>query len=97
MISVSRLILGSDLTLVSNLVLGSDLISVSNLFWKGDSQLNSTLAVADLGFPIGGVDQLGVCGPLMQALVSKNVCENKRIGSCRGHAPGTPPPRSANV
>ena len=39
--------------------------------------------------PIGG------SGPPTQALFTKNVCENERIGSCRGHVPGTPP-RSAN-
>ena len=61
------------------------------------------LPVADAGFPVGGrrpvrgrVDPLGGHGPPMQALFGKNVCENKRIGSCRGRAPGTPP-RSANA
>ena len=30
-------------------------------------------------------------GPLMRPLFGQNVSENKRIGSCRGHAPGMPP------
>ena len=42
------------------------------------------------GFPIGG-DPLVGCGPLIQVLFGKNVCENERIGSHRGHAPGMPP------
>ena len=48
-------------------------------------------AVADQGFPVaGGMDPLGRCGHLMQALFAENVCENERIGSRRGRAPGTP-------
>ena len=49
------------------------------------------IAVADPGFPIGSVDPLGGrvdllwgCGPPMQVLFGENVCENERIGSCRG-------------
>ena len=53
-------------------------------------------AVADPGFPVGGVDPLGGHGPPTQVLTGKNVCKNERIGSRRrGRAPGTPP-RSAN-
>ena len=49
-------------------------------------------AVADPGFPVGGVDPLGGHGPPMWELFSKNVCENERIGSRGGRlAPGTPP------
>ena len=47
-------------------------------------------AVVDPGFPVEGR------GPPTPALFAKNVCENERIGSRRGHAPGTSP-RSANV
>ena len=46
-------------------------------------------------FRRGGVDSLGGRGPPTWVLFGKNVCENERIGSCRGHAPGTPS-RSAN-
>ena len=53
------------------------------------------LTVADLGFPVGGVDPLGGHGHLTWELFTKNVCENERIGSHRGRVPGTPP-RSAN-
>ena len=38
----------------------------------------------------------GGCGPLMWVLFSENVCENERIGSCRGHAPENFVCRSAN-
>ena len=43
--------------------------------------------VADPGFPVGGggsAEPLGGCQPLTWALFGKNVCENKRIGSCWG-------------
>ena len=43
------------------------------------------ITVADPGFPVGGR------GPPMWALFGENVCENERIGSHRGHVPGTPP------
>ena len=43
-------------------------------------------AVADPGFPMGGMDPLGGCGPPTWVLfgenVCKNVCENERVGSC---------------
>ena len=56
-----------------------------------------TIAVADLGFPVGGRAPVrGGHGPLTWALFGENVCKNERIGSHRGRAPGTPP-RSANV
>ena len=54
--------------------------------------------MVDLGFPIGGRGSIrGVCGPIrghgppMQALFGDNVCENERIGSRGGRAPGTSP------
>ena len=53
--------------------------------------MTSQLSVADPGFSIGGVDPLGGHGPLTWAFFAKNVCKNKRIGSRRGRAPGTPP------
>ena len=41
--------------------------------------------VADPGFPVGGHGPVsGGCGSLTWALFAKNVCENKRIWSCRG-------------
>ena len=50
-----------------------------------------TLAVADPGFPVGGVHPLGGHGPPTWALFGENVCKNERIGShggaCAGHAP----------
>ena len=50
-------------------------------------------AVADPGFPVGGVHPLGGHGPPTWALFGVNVCENERIGSHRGwRARGTPPP-----
>ena len=56
-------------------------------------QIYRFIPVANPGFPVvGGVDLLGRRGPLMQVFFGENVCENKRIGSCRGwRAPGTPP------
>ena len=50
--------------------------------------------VADPGFPVGGgVDPLGGGGrvPPTWALFGENVCENERIGSHGGRAPGKPP------
>ena len=47
--------------------------------------------VADPGFPVGGVHPLGGRGPPTWALFGENVCENERIGSHRGRAPGTAP------
>ena len=44
----------------------------------------NTIAVADPGFPVGGMHPLGGHGPLLQVLFGENVCENKRIGSHRG-------------
>ena len=50
----------------------------------------------DPGFSVGG------CGPILGgfwpptwALFSENVCENERIGSCRGGMCWHAPPRSA--
>ena len=40
---------------------------------------------------------LGGRGPPMWVLFGENVCKNERIGFHGGRAPGTPPPRSANV
>ena len=52
----------------------------------------SQITVADPGFPMGGHAPIkGGHGPLTWALFSENVCKNERIGSHRGHAPGTPP------
>ena len=45
---------------------------------------------------MGGIDPLGRGRPPTQTLFGENVCENERIGPCRGCAPGTPP-RSTNV
>ena len=45
------------------------------------------ISVADPGFPVGGVDPLGGNGPLTPVPFSKNVCENRRIGSHRGTCP----------
>ena len=42
------------------------------------------------------IPRRGGRGPSTWALFGKNVCENERIGSRRGRAPGTPP-RSVNV
>ena len=56
------------------------------------------LSVVDPGFPIGGRAPVrGGRGPLMQAILGENVCENERIGSNRGvacarHAPLPDPP-----
>ena len=57
------------------------------------------VAVADLGFPIGGHAPIrGERGPPTLALFGENVCKNERIGSHRGwHVPGMPTPRSANA
>ena len=53
--------------------------------------------MVDPGFPVWGVlDPLAGGTFLTQALFGENVCENERIGSRRGGAPGTPP-RSANA
>ena len=52
--------------------------------------------VVDPGFPMGEVDLMGNVDLPTRALFSENVCENERIGSCRGHALGKPP-RSANA
>ena len=58
--------------------------------------MNFDILLHDIpGFPVGGADPLGGCRPPTQVLFSENVCENKRTGSSRGCAPGTPP-RSAN-
>ena len=49
--------------------------------------------MADPGFPVGGRTLIrGGRGPPTWALFGENVCENERIGSHRGRAPGTPPP-----
>ena len=59
------------------------------------TDVNYLQPVADPGFPVGGVYPLGGCGPPTQALFTRNVCKNEKIGShrgvCTGHAP-----RSAN-
>ena len=48
-------------------------------------------AVADPGFPIGGIDLIGGCGLLRWLCFLKFVCQNERIGSLRGaHAGCTP-------
>ena len=56
-----------------------------------NSRRYGVFAVADPGFPVGGVDPLGGRGPPTQALFGENACENERIGSRRGvcarHAP----------
>ena len=45
----------------------------------------------DPGFSIGGVDPFwGGVWPPTWAVFSENVCENERIGSCRGRAPARP-------
>ena len=54
-------------------------------------------AMADPGFPVGGVDPLGGCEPPTRVLFGQNVCENKRIGSSSGACAGHDPPRSANA
>ena len=41
--------------------------------------------MADPGFPVGGRQ------PPTHTLFGKNICENKRIGSCWGGVPGVPP------
>ena len=49
-------------------------------------------SAADPGFPVGGVDLVGVCGLPSQLRFIKFVCQNERIGSIRGvHAGCTPP------
>ena len=47
----------------------------------------------DPGFSVGGGRGpiFGGFWPPMWALFSKNVCENERIGSCRGACASTPP------
>ena len=37
-------------------------------------------------FQLGGIDPLGARRPLMWVLFGENVCENERIGSCKGRA-----------
>ena len=58
--------------------------------------LNHFVSVADPGFPVGGRGPIRGHGPPIRALFGENVCENERVGSCRGRAPGTPP-RCTNV
>ena len=41
------------------------------------------IPVADPGLPVGGCGPIGGHGPLTWVLFGKNVCKNKRIGSCR--------------
>ena len=53
--------------------------------------------MADPGFPIGGMNPLGGCGPLTWSLSARNVCENERIGYRRGSVHRERPSRSANV
>ena len=72
--------------------------SVCNLNERIRSVLGGTgtFSGPDPGFPVGGHGPFfGGFWPPMRALFSKNVCESKRIGSCRGAYAGTPP-RSAN-
>ena len=54
-------------------------------------------SVADPGFPIGGMDPSGECGPLTGALFGENVCENERIGSVGGVYRPLYPPMGAKV
>ena len=55
----------------------------------------------DPGFSVGGGGAWTHFGGVLASNVgtfSENVCENERIGSCRGgRAPARPPPRSAYV
>ena len=46
--------------------------------------------MADLGFPVGGVDPLGGHGPLVQVLFAKMYAKMKELGPILGRA------RSAN-
>ena len=70
--------------------------------WGGEpphSLINFTGSIQTSGgsrISVGGVHPLGGRGPPTWALFGENVCENERIGSHRGRAPGTPP-RSANA
>ena len=55
------------------------------------SQRIMTIAGLDPGFPVGDVDPFqGGFWPPTWAHFSENVCENERIGSCRGRAPARP-------
>ena len=59
---------------------------------------SSTTTGVDPGFPIGGHGPiLGGHGPLIWVLFGENVCENKRIGSHRGHVLENFVCRSANA
>ena len=42
-----------------------------------------TIAVADPGFPVGGVDLVGGCGLQRRLRFVKFLCQNERIGSLR--------------
>ena len=49
------------------------------------------LSGPDPGFPVGGRGPiLGRFWPLIWALFGENVCENERIGSCKGRALARP-------
>ena len=48
-------------------------------------------AVADPGFPVGGVDLVGGRGLPRWLRFENFVCQNERIWTLRGRAPGTPP------
>ena len=53
--------------------------------------------MADPGFPVGGRRPRGGGRVLPRRFQLENfVCQNKRIWTLRGRAPGTPPPRSAS-
>ena len=73
------------------------ILSLSHAFKRGIQGGANPIAVVDPAFPIGGVwtHWGGGFGPPTQAFFGKNVCENERIGSCRGacarHAPLDPP------
>ena len=55
------------------------------------------IAVADPGFPVGGVDLVGGRELPRQLCLENFVCQNERISTLRGgRAPGTLPSRSAN-
>ena len=53
-------------------------------------------SVADPGFPIGGIDQVGGHRPQIRAPFGENICQNERTGSHGGCVPGMPA-RSAYV
>ena len=60
--------------------------------WILGKQLHEHYSVADPGFPVGGGRGLP------RWLRFENfVCQNERIWTLRGDAPGTPPSRSANA